>query len=127
VRTTHSRKRWNLFLKLARLLLDPDNLIVQVPRQIRLVESGAILGDTEVDIRLEVNQIQVTQTKEIGNSIRTIYHWASRAIGSFLSLIKGGRYNLHIAQEMKCIYDFNLERNMSLKRRPLLPATEILV
>ena len=31
----------------------------------RLVESGAITGDSEADIRLEVSQIQVTQAKEL--------------------------------------------------------------
>jgi hypothetical protein len=39
----------------------------------RLVESGAIPGDSEADIRLEVSQIQVTQAKEIGTSVRIIY------------------------------------------------------
>jgi hypothetical protein len=32
----------------------------------RLVESGAILGDSEADIRFEVSQIQGAQAEEIG-------------------------------------------------------------
>jgi hypothetical protein len=40
----------------------------------RLVESGAIAGDNEADIRLEVSQIEVTQAKEIGTSVRLSYH-----------------------------------------------------
>jgi hypothetical protein len=34
-----------------------------------LVESGAIAGDSEADIWLEVSQIQVCQAKEIGTSV----------------------------------------------------------
>jgi hypothetical protein len=35
----------------------------------RLVESGAIAGDIKADIRLEVSQLEVAQSKEIGTSV----------------------------------------------------------
>lgn len=61
-------------VRCARLLLDPDNLVGSAKFLLdRLVESGAIPGDSEADIRLEVSQIQVTAAKEIGTSVRVIY------------------------------------------------------
>jgi hypothetical protein len=58
----------------ARRPLDPDNLAASTKFLIdRLVESGAIPGDTEADIRLEVSQIQVCQAKEIGTAVRVFY------------------------------------------------------
>jgi hypothetical protein len=61
-------------VRCARYLLDPDNLVSSAKFIIdRLVESGAIPGDSETDIRLEVSQIQVAQSKEVGTSVRIIY------------------------------------------------------
>jgi hypothetical protein len=61
-------------VRCARLLLDPDNLVASAKFLVdRLVESGAIPGDSEADIRLEVSQIQVAQAKEVGTSVRIIY------------------------------------------------------
>jgi hypothetical protein len=61
-------------VRCARFLLDPDNLVASSKFIIdRLVESGAIPGDTEADIRLEVSQIQVTAPKEVGTSVRVFY------------------------------------------------------
>jgi len=34
-------------------------------------------------------------------------------MASFLSLSKGWRRNFHTAREMECVYDFNLELDMS--------------
>jgi hypothetical protein len=61
-------------VRCARFLLDPDNLHASVKFLVdRLCEAGLIAGDTETDIQLEVSQIEVTQTKEIGTSGRELF------------------------------------------------------
>ncbi len=61
-------------VRCARHLLDPDNLTASVKFLVdRLCEAGLIAGDTEADIELQVSQLEVTQTKEVGTSVRIFY------------------------------------------------------